>query len=257
MPISEFLQQSSGLITSPYFDGLKATLDADSILKNGLECLGLASSEALLTSPCKQEAPGGLVSTAESELDRFLRGGGVVVREEEGVKREIKLKDEERSNGSAEDSSYDDHFLMFSPTPDAVKAKVRARIKKAGIKTSPSNMLTSAYLDDGLKWKPVTSPPFRRPHERRKKLSTQESEGVDLKCTFCGKVFANRGSMMRHKRDQHLEPHNTVVCDICGKVCKNKNCLITHRSVNHGAKQRPQVQPYTADTHATGGATQL
>lgn len=94
-------------------------------------------------------------------------------------------------------------------------------------------------LDGGLLWKPSTSLKFEKDQPGGRK-SRDNGDPYSLVCSFCQKVFANRGSMMRHKRDQHLEPHNTVICDICGKTCKNKNCLITHRSVTHGTKKAMQ-----------------
>ena len=51
----------------------------------------------------------------------------------------------------------------------------------------------------------------------------------DIKCTFCGKVFATPGSKTRHVVTVHqkVEPHQ---CDICLRFYKNKNSLSAHRA---------------------------
>ena len=91
-------------------------------------------------------------------------------------------------------------------------------------------------LESGLTWTSVTLPP------------PSLAPGDSTQCTFCFKKFSNRGSMMRHMRDQHLQPNNTVTCDICGKVCKNRNCLITHRSVAHHGKKKIPRGHYSGGT---------
>ena len=53
----------------------------------------------------------------------------------------------------------------------------------------------------------------------------------DIKCTFCGKLFATPGSKTRHIVTVHqkVEPHQ---CDICFRFYKNKNSLSAHKA-NH------------------------
>lgn len=95
--------------------------------------------------------------------------------------------------------------------------------------SSPS----AGNLDGGLLWTNMN------PSSGASSSCLQQSTSVaENQCSFCFKIFSNRGSMTRHMRDQHLEPNNTVDCDICGKICKNRNCLITHRSVAHNTRRR-------------------
>ena len=60
---------------------------------------------------------------------------------------------------------------------------------------------------------------------------TQEQKGTG--CEFCGKVYFNRGNLVRHKRSVHMGiyPHK---CETCGKGFSNKDNLNGHVFLHTG-----------------------